>query len=72
MGPCEQVRLAASKQGNETMGALIIKQKMRTNKVSIRELAARLGMPMTKVRKALKYGVSGENALHDWLEAITR
>jgi hypothetical protein len=53
------------------MGALIIKQKMRTNKVSIRELAARLGMPMTKVRKALKYGVSGENALHDWLEAIT-
>ena len=57
---------------DEKMGALIIKQKMRTHKVSIRELAARLGMPMTKVRNALKYGVSGENALHDWLEAIIR
>jgi hypothetical protein len=54
------------------MGALIIKQKMRSNKVSVRELAARLDMPMTWVRRAMKHGVSNENALHDWLEAITR
>jgi len=27
---------------------------------------------MTKVRYAMKHGVSGEHALRDWLEAITR
>lgn len=54
------------------MGALIIKQKMTSHNVSIRELAARLQMPMTKVRLALKHGVSCESALTDWLQAIVR
>ena len=60
------------KQRDETMGALIIKQKMARYKVTVRELASRLQMPMTKVRLVLKYGVSGENALNDWLDAIVR
>jgi hypothetical protein len=54
------------------MGALIIKQKMARYSVSVRELAARLQMPMTKVRHAMKHGVSCEAALNDWLEAIIR
>lgn len=52
------------------MGALIIRQKMARYNVSVRDLAARLQMPMTKVRNAMKHGVSGESALNDWLEAI--
>ena len=58
--------------GDETMGALIIKQKMARYNVSVRELAGRLQMPMTKVRHAMKHGVSCEAALNDWLEAIIR
>ncbi len=54
------------------MGAIRIRQKMRRYKVTIRELAARLQMPMTKVRYALKHGVSSDNALRDWLEAIAK
>lgn len=54
------------------MGALLICQKMRRHKVTIRELAARLQMPMTVVRRVMKNGVSSEHALRDWLEAITR
>jgi hypothetical protein len=54
------------------MGALLIRQKMRRYKVTVRELAARLQMPMTKVRYVMKNGVSCEHALTDWLEAITR
>ena len=54
------------------MGALMIRQKMARYKVSVRELAARLQMPMTKVRHAMQHGVSNENALHDWLSAIAQ
>ena len=54
------------------MGRLIIKIKMRRYKITIRELAARLDMPMTKIRYGLKHGVSCMGALEDWLEAITR
>lgn len=54
------------------MGALLIRQKMRRHKVTIRELAARLDMPMTWVRRGMKHGVSCDAALNDWLEAITR
>jgi hypothetical protein len=52
--------------------AFLIRQKMRRNKVTIRELAARLDMPMTWVRRGMKYGVSSDNALRDWMEAITQ
>ena len=45
---------------------------MRRNKVTIRELAARLDMPMTWVRRGMKHGVSSDNALRDWMEAITK
>jgi len=48
----------------------LIRQKMRFHKVTIRELANRMDMPMTKIRYGMKHGVSGENALRDWLEAI--
>lgn len=54
------------------MGSLIIRQKMARYKVSVRDLAARLQMPMTKVRHAMKHGVSCESALTDWIEAIVR
>jgi hypothetical protein len=54
------------------MGALIIRQKMARYKVTVRNLAARLQMPMTKIRHAMKHGVSCESALNDWLEAIVR
>jgi hypothetical protein len=54
------------------MGALLIRQKMRRYKVTVRELARRLQMPMTKVRYAMQHGVSCEHALTDWLEAIVR
>jgi Trp operon repressor len=52
--------------------AFLIRQKMRRNKVTIRELAARLDMPMTWVRRGMKHGVSSDNALRDWMEAITQ
>ena len=52
--------------------AFLICRKMRRNKVTIRELAARLDMPMTKVRFAMKHGVSSDAALKDWMEAITQ
>ena len=52
--------------------AFLIRQKMRRNKVTIRELASRLDMPMTWVRRGMKYGVSSDNALRDWMEAITK
>jgi hypothetical protein len=55
-----------------TTTAFLIRQKMRRNKVTIRELAARLDMPMTWVRRAMKHGVSCDNALRDWMEAITQ
>ena len=43
---------------------------MKSKKVSVRELARRLGMPMTWVRRAMVHGVSCEGALQDWMEAI--
>jgi hypothetical protein len=54
------------------MGALLIRQKMARYKVTVRELAARLQMPMAKVRRVMQHGVSCESALNDWLEAITK
>jgi hypothetical protein len=52
--------------------AFLIRKQMRRHKVTIRELAARLDMPMTWVRRGMKYGVSSDNALRDWMEAITQ
>lgn len=45
---------------------------MRTNKVTIRELAARLDMPMTRVRFRRYNGFcNNPNAASDWRFAIT-
>jgi len=45
---------------------------MRTNKVTIRELAARLDMPMTRVRFRREHGFkSNPYAASDWRFAIT-
>ena len=52
------------------MGATLIKMKMKSKKVSVRELARRLDMPMTWVKRAMVHGVSCENALRDWMDAI--
>lgn len=54
------------------MGATIIRENMELYNVSVRELAARLDMPMAVVRRAMKRGVSCDAALTDWLEAITK
>lgn len=43
---------------------------MRRHKVTIRELAKRLGLPMKRVRLRRETGVAGTTAI-DWHEAIT-
>ena len=48
-----------------------LKNLMRTNKVTIRELAARLDMPMTRVRFRRQHGFTNRFAASDWIFAIT-
>lgn len=48
-----------------------ITRLMRRHSVSIRELASRLGVPMTRIRLAREAGVKGAAFVRDWLEAIT-
>jgi hypothetical protein len=44
---------------------------MRRHQVTIRTLAARLGVPMTRVRLWRHEGIADRHAARDWLEAIT-
>ena len=44
---------------------------MRVNKVTMRELKRRMGISLTRIRRARDAGVFGTNTARDWVEAIT-
>ena len=44
---------------------------MRVNKVTMRELKRRMGISLTRIRRARDAGVFGVNVARDWVEAIT-
>ena len=44
---------------------------MRTNNVTIRELAARMDITIKRVRYVRERGVTEPHVIRDWLEAIT-
>ena len=43
---------------------------MRRHRVSIRLLAQRLDLPMTRVRYRRRHGIAEWNVIRDWVEAI--
>ena len=44
---------------------------MRRSHITIRELANRMNIPMTRVREVREKGVEGRCMCQDWYEAIT-
>jgi hypothetical protein len=44
---------------------------MRANKVTIRQLAGRLGFPMKRIRLRRETGLRDPHACRDWIQAIT-
>ena len=44
---------------------------MRQNHVTMRELKRRMGISLTRIRRARDAGVFGVNVARDWVEAIT-
>ena len=63
---------ARHEQGDETLTGKHLIKLMRTEKVTIRELAARLDMPMTRVRFRRENGFAHNPlAASDWRFAIT-
>jgi len=44
---------------------------MRRHHVTIRTLAQRLGVPMTRVRIRRQQGIADRHVARDWIEAIT-
>ena len=44
---------------------------MRRHRLTIRTLAQRLGVPMTRVRLRRQHGIKNRHVARDWLEAIT-
>jgi hypothetical protein len=44
---------------------------MRRHRVTIRILAQRLDLPMTRVRYRRRQGIAEWNVIRDWVEAIT-
>lgn len=44
---------------------------MRVNNVTMRELKQRMGISLTRIRRARDAGVFGVNVARDWVEAIT-
>jgi hypothetical protein len=44
---------------------------MRVHKVTIRTMAQRLGIPMTRVRSRRQHGLPTAAHVRDWVEAIT-
>ncbi len=48
-----------------------IRTLMRRHRVTIRALAQRLDIPMTRVRSRRLQGIEEWNVIRDWVEAIT-
>lgn len=48
-----------------------LRRLMRRHRVTIRMLAQRLDIPMTRVRYRRCHGIAEWNIIRDWLEAIT-
>ena len=46
-------------------------QLMRRHKVTIRALAARMQIPLCRIRQVRVHGLTDRHAARDWLEAIT-
>lgn len=52
----------------QTLSGPAIRRRMRVNGHTIRSLAARMNVPMTRVRQVRANGVSGAAFVADWLE----
>lgn len=53
------------------MSGLMVRIMMRRYRVTIREMSARIGYPMTTVRRVRRDGLASKLAARDWLQAIT-
>ena len=65
MAPCRTVTPPWSLSGHDLC------RLMRRHRVTIRLLAQRLDLPMTRVRYRRRHGITEWNVVRDWLEAIT-
>ncbi len=55
---------------SKTMKAATIKNSMRTNHVTIRQIADHMQITIKRVRKVRNYGVSSAASIRDWNQAI--
>ena len=53
------------------LSAATIRRLMRANRKTIRGLATRWNLTMTRVRQVRHQGVKGEAFVRDWLEMLT-
>jgi hypothetical protein len=65
MAPRIKVTLPWSLSGRD------LRTLMRRHRVTIRALAQRLDLPMTRVRARRLQGIAEWNIIRDWVEAIT-
>lgn len=49
-----------------------IKHLMRKHQVTIRDLASRMNISISRVKYVREYGVSGNAYVRDWMEAIEK
>ena len=48
-----------------------LRRLMRRHRVTIRMLAQRMDIPMTRIRACLTHGLTDWNVVRDWVQAIT-
>ena len=54
-----------------TMNGADIRWLMRSHKVTIRVLAARMDITIKRVRQVRKHGITEPHVIRDWFEGIT-
>ena len=67
----KETTTAATKPGDETMIGREIRTLMRKNKMTIRDLSAKMGITMKRIRQVRSAGLACPFAVRDWTEAIT-
>lgn len=58
-------------QRRPTLAANDLRRLMRSHKCTIRELAQRTGISMTRIREVRSNGLVCPLAARDWIEAVT-
>ena len=53
------------------LSAATVRRLMRANRKTIRGLATRWNLTLTRVRQVRRQGVKGEAFVRDWLEMLT-